>query len=165
MHINPNQPVILLASSRSAGNTFDLARRVLPEGSAPLIDLSQLNIGYFSYLYANANDDFLPLVEQLLLSPVLGFSRHHSTGTTMSAQAKTFIDRLSDLLSSASHSDTNFAAKVWLLVCTGTDSALPSAFNQPLELTCSYLGMSFLARIMPNMPTITLSVPVQVICT
>jgi multimeric flavodoxin WrbA len=143
MCIDPSQPVILLASSRPTGNTFDLARSVLPEGGAPLIDLSQLNIGYFSYSYANANDDFLPLVEQLLLSPVWVLATP-LYWYTMSAQAKTFIDRLSDLLSYRTSLGYQLRGKGLAVICTGNDSALPSAFNQPLELTCSYLGMSFL---------------------
>lgn len=142
MRIDPSQPVILLASSRPEGNTFDLARSVLPEGSAPLIDLSQLNVGYFSYSYANANDDFLPLVEQLLLSPVWVLATP-LYWYTMSAQAKTFIDRLSDLLSFRKLGH-QLRGKGLAVICTGSDSALPSAFNQSFELTCGYLGMRFL---------------------
>ncbi|TCV74176.1 multimeric flavodoxin WrbA, partial [Methylomonas methanica] len=143
MHINPNQPVILLTSSRSNGNTFDLSRIVLPEDRAPLIDFSIHNIGCFSYSYANAGDDFLPLVEQLMPSPVwvIATPLHWYT---MSAQAKTFFDRLSDLLSFRQSLGHQLRGKALAVISTGTTPSLPSAFNQPFELSCEYLGMNFL---------------------
>ncbi len=89
---------MLLASSRNDGNTFTLARLALSEQEAPLVDLGALDISYFSYSHDNAQDDFLPLAEELMASPlwVLATPLYWYS---MSAQAKTFFDRLSDLIS------------------------------------------------------------------
>src|ERR1700712_2693308 len=93
VEIRANTPAVLLASSRADGNTFSLARMVLPEGAAPLVDLAALNISYYSYSHANAGDDFLPLVERLLSAPVWVLATP-LYWYSMSAQAKTFLDRL-----------------------------------------------------------------------
>ena len=98
MRTRAASPVVLLASSRSEGNTFALARLVLPEASPPLVNPSAPRISYYSYSNDNASDDFLPLVEELMASPlwVLATPLYWYS---MSAQAKTFIDRLSNLRS------------------------------------------------------------------
>jgi putative NADPH-quinone reductase len=134
--------VVLLASSRSKGDTFSLARRVLSE-EVPLVDLGSLKIGYYAYDGTNAGDDFLALIERLVDVPV----RVLATPLywyTMSAQAKTFIDRLSDLLTTHEELGRRLRGKALAVVCAGSDPQLPGAFAQPLELTCAYLGMRFL---------------------
>lgn len=143
IRIDSTQPVILLASSRPTGNTFSLARMVLPESAAPLVDLASLNIGYYSYSNANADDDFLPMIAQLVASPVWVIATP-LYWYTMSAQAKTFLDRLSDLLSFRKSLGQQLRGKGLAVVCSGSDPAPPTPFNQPFELTCDYLGMRFL---------------------
>ena len=143
MLIDSHRPVVLLASSRSVGNTFALARAVLAEDRAPLVDLAALDIGYFSYTNAQAGDDFLPLVERLMVSPVWVLATP-LYWYTMSAQAKTFLDRLSDLLSSHQALGRRLRGKGLAIVCAGTDPQLPASFDTPFELTCTYLGLRFL---------------------
>ena len=137
------QPVVLLASSRSAGNTFRLAELILPAGTARVIDLTKLKIGYYSYGQENAGDDFVPLVEELLLFQVWVLATP-LYWYTMSAQAKTFIDRLSDLLSARKEVGRRLRGKALAVVCAGSDAQPPSSFAHPFELTCQYLGMRFL---------------------
>jgi multimeric flavodoxin WrbA len=143
MMFEPPRPVILLASSRSAGNTFALARAALPEGCATLVDLARLDIGYYSYSNAHAGDDFLPLVQRLVASPVWVLATP-LYWYTMSAQAKTFVDRLSDLLSSGNALGHRLRGKGLAVLCSGTDPELPASFDAPFELTCNYLGIRFL---------------------
>lgn len=143
MLITPAQPVVLLASSRPTGNTFALAKLMFPDDSTPIVDLAALNIGYYSYSNTHADDDFLPLVEQLMISPVWVLATP-LYWYSMSAQAKTFLDRLSDLLSLRKTLGHKLRGKGFAVVCAGSDPELPSSFNQPFELTCSYLGMRFL---------------------
>lgn len=61
---------MLLAASRSDGNTAALAPAAFAVGSASLVDLSQFNVGYFSHSRTNAGDDFLHLVKHLLGAPI-----------------------------------------------------------------------------------------------
>ena len=136
-------PGVLLASSRPKGNTFMLARMTLPPETAPLFDLAESDIGYYSYEGTNADDGFLLLVEKLLAFPVWVLATP-LYWYTMSAQAKTFLDRLSDLLAARKELGRKLRGKSFAVVCAGTDPQAPTAFTQPFELTCEYLGMRFL---------------------
>ena len=116
---------------------------LLPE-AAPLVDLRGLKIGYYSYAGENANDDFLPLIERLVQFPVWVLATP-LYWYTISAQAKTFLDRLSDLLSGGEKElGRKLRGKGLAVVCAGTDPQAPAAFAEPLQLTCDYLGMRFL---------------------
>ena len=142
VRVRASTPVVLLASSRSDGNTFALACATFPEQAASVIDLNGLEISYYSYNHANADDDFLPLVEELLAAPVWVLATP-LYWYTMSAQAKTFLDRLSDLLSFRSVLGSQLRGKTLAVLCAGTDAQLPSGFEQPFELTAKYLGMAY----------------------
>ena len=134
---------VLLASSRSAGNTRRLIDLAFPARGYVLEDLAVLKVGFYSYEYASENDDFFPLVSRML---------NHSTWViatplywySMSAQAKVFIDRLSDLLSAHKEQGHMLRGKKLAVLCSGTDPDIPPSFNDPFRLTCEYLGMEFL---------------------
>ena len=142
VQVRAHTPAVLLASSRSDGNTFALARMALPEESVPLIDLGALDISYYSYSHGNSGDAFLPLVERLLIAPVWVLATP-LYWYSMSAQAKTFLDRLSDLLSFRKPLGRQLRGKTLAVLCTGTDAELPSSFEQPFQLTAKYLGMAY----------------------
>jgi multimeric flavodoxin WrbA len=87
---------VLLTSSRSTGSTRSAVDLALHGTDFAFEDINRLRIGYYSYDYANESDDFFPLVQRLLehetwiiATPLYWY--------TMSAHAKTFLDRLSDL--------------------------------------------------------------------
>ena len=137
------RPAILLASSRPDGNTRALAELAFPQNSADFEDIASIGIGYYSYTHANEADAFYPLVQRLLAhdtwvlaTPLYWYS--------MSAQAKTFIDRLSDLLSLHKDDGRRLRGKSLAVICAGTDPRLPPGFSEPFQLTCTYLGMNFL---------------------
>jgi multimeric flavodoxin WrbA len=134
---------LLLASSRSAGNTRTLVDLAFPSGAHLFEDLHTLRVGYYSYENANAEDDFLPLVQRLMphntwviATPLYWYS--------MSAQAKTFLDRLSDLLSLHKDQGCMLRGKRLAVLCSGTDPQAPKSFSEPFQLTCDYLGMKYL---------------------
>jgi multimeric flavodoxin WrbA len=137
-----SRPIILLASSRPCGNTFRLARSVLSEDAAAPIDLAKLNIGYYAYDDTAADDDFIPLIERIVGAPlwVLATPLHWYS---ISAQAKTFIDRLTDLLEGRKDLGRRLRGKSLAVVCSGTDAEPAASFHDPLERTCVYLGMRF----------------------
>lgn len=92
-----NNPIIILGSSRSDGDTLQAIKAVTKERTVPIIDLKNLNISPYDYAYENKHDDFITLAEKMvqhnpivLATPVYWY--------TMSALMKTFIDRWSDLL-------------------------------------------------------------------
>lgn len=130
------KPIVILASSRSDGNTSAFAKNVFSPDTVDFVDLNQLNVGYFSYTNANAADDFLPFLESLLKTQVWVLATP-LYWYTMSAQAKTFIDRLSDTIVFHKELGRQIRGKSFAVLCTGTDPALPTAFNEPFEMTCA----------------------------
>jgi len=134
---------VVLASSRSAGNTRTLIDLAFPAGTHALEDLCKLKIGYYSYENAHEDDDFLPLVQRLL---------HHDTWViatplywySMSAQAKTLLDRLTDLITLHKDQGRLLRGRGLAVLCSGTDHKPPHGFEEPFRLTCAYLDMRFL---------------------
>jgi FMN-dependent NADH-azoreductase len=102
-----------------------------------------MSIGYYSYEDENSTDAFIPLARQLLAhnlwvlaTPLYWY--------TMSAQAKTFIDRLSDLTTTHRALGRELSGKSLSVICSGTDPALPPSFDEPFRLTCEYLSMRYI---------------------
>ena len=133
---------VVLASSRSAGNTRTLVDLAFPAANFALEDLCKLNVGYYSYESANAHDDFLPLIGRLqqhslwvIATPLYWYS--------MSAQAKTLLDRLTDLITTQKYQGRQLRGKTLAVLCSGTDPSRPDGFEEPFRLTCNYLGMHY----------------------
>jgi multimeric flavodoxin WrbA len=119
-----------------------VAELALPPLAHHYEDLGALSIGYYSY-DQRSSDDFLPLIDRLLpyeiwvlATPLYWY--------TMSAQAKTFIDRLSDLLEADKSIGRQLRGKSLAVISSGTDAQLPLHFDEPFRLTANYLGMKFL---------------------
>ena len=134
---------LVLASSRSGGNTRALIDLAFPSGDIAFEDLCKLNVGYYSYESANEGDDFFPLVQRLLrhdtwviATPLYWYS--------MSAQAKTLLDRLTDLLTVHKDEGRLLRGRSLAVLCTGTDPSPPHGFEEPFRSTCEYLGMRYL---------------------
>lgn len=133
-------PIIILGSSRSDGNTQKLAA-ALSNGSIPIVDLSQLNISPYDYEHKNSGDDYFELMEKLrLYDPVILATPVY--WYTMSAIMKIFIDRLSDLLSIRKELGRALAGKhIFVLASYGT--SFPDGFEEPFRQTFSYLKMKY----------------------
>jgi multimeric flavodoxin WrbA len=135
--------VVILASSRSQGNTRLLVDYLIETTDIPIIDLSSKNISYYDYERTAGNDDFIPVIQTLaekqvwiLATPVYWYS--------MSAQMKTFFDRLTDLLTTHKDLGWRLRGRAVALLASGTDPNLPEGFEAPFRLTCRYLGLNFL---------------------
>ena len=137
-----NKSIAIIGSSRRNGNTGKLIDWIADELGIEIVDLSTKNISPFDYEHKNADDDFLPLIDQLLkydniifVSPVYWYS--------MSAQMKTFIDRVSDLLFVEELKDKGrgLRGKVGYVVCTSTSDKVSDSFINSFNNTFSYLGM------------------------
>ncbi len=133
---------IILASSRSSGNTGALANVMKSELNAQLFDLADYQIAPFCYDNSN-KDDFLPLVDKLLVFDRLIFATP-MYWYSASAQMKMFIDRISDLLSFQKDKGRALRGKSVGLLATGHDDFPADCFEQMFELTFQYLGLNYL---------------------
>ncbi|HCG8518962.1 flavodoxin family protein [Vibrio parahaemolyticus] len=133
---------VILGTSKSDGNTRKLADSFVEQSGAKLFDLSNFNVSFYDYSHENKNDDFLPIIHELLsfdhlvfASPVYWYS--------MSAQLKVFFDRLSDLLTIEKGLGRRLKGKSISVLSTGYNLELPDCFVQPFELTAKYMQLEF----------------------
>lgn len=136
--------IAVFASARRDGNTGKLIDWIASELSIPVIDLAAKNISPFDYEHKNRDDDFLPLINQLLgysniifVSPVYWYAA--------SAQMKIFIDRTSDLLDIDELKDIGrqLREKTAYVVCTSISSEADPSFLNSFKDTFEYLGMNY----------------------
>ena len=140
--MSETRTVIIVGSSRSTGNTAELAIAVASKLQASVIDLNQYQIAPFDYEFKNRDDDFLTLMKQ-----VLSFDRI-ILATPMywyapSAVMKTFMDRISDLLKIEKDLGRQLRTKKAALLGTGCDAIPATCFEQVFQLTFDYLGMAY----------------------
>jgi multimeric flavodoxin WrbA len=138
-----NRIAFVIGTSRSDGNTWHLLNHVNKGLGAKVVDLSLLNISYFDYQHRNISDDFIKTIEELLEVEILGFVSP-MYWYTVSAQLKTFIDRLSDLLGPRKELGRKLKGKQTFLLATGqTEKRLTVGMEEPIKLTSDYLGMHY----------------------
>ncbi|EGG94114.1 NADPH-dependent FMN reductase [gamma proteobacterium IMCC1989] len=136
--------IALFSSARRNGNTGALIDTVAKLSKMTIINLDELNIAPFDYEYKNKEDDFLPLIEKVLMhqyiifaSPVYWYA--------VTPKMKAFIDRISDLLLLPELLDTGrqLRGKTAYIVSTSESKALSPIFSETFETTFTYLGIKY----------------------
>lgn len=134
---------VIIGTSRLDGDIVNCIKVISEKVDMQIFDLSDLDISFYDYEHRNKDDDFLPLVTELLsfdhwifASPMYWYS--------MSAQMKVFIDRLSDLLTIEKDLGRRLKGKSCSLVSTGYDLTAPDCLWQPFDLTAKYLHMDYM---------------------
>jgi len=133
---------ILLSTSRYNGNTSALVDAVSDQTDVDVFNLKNYNISPFDYEHKNIDDDFVPLVKKLLnyehivfASPVYWYS--------MTAQMKTFFDRISDLLHVKKELGRKLRSKTCSVVSTGASPQPETSFEETFINSFDYLGMKY----------------------
>jgi len=140
--------VIIIGSSRKGGETFKIVNEIMKESKDwDLIDLNDYEIGYYDYEHKNRNDDYLPLMKQLiskydnfvLATPVYWYS--------MSGIMKVFLDRITDLLEIEKDLGRQLRGKNMAVISSSIGNNLGNTFWLPFSETANYLGMKYLTNI------------------
>jgi multimeric flavodoxin WrbA len=134
-------PLIVLGSSRSEGNTWQAIQACVKGLPVSIVDLKKLHITPYDYAYGNQQDDFIPLAEKMishnpiiLATPIYWY--------TMSAIMKIFMDRWSDLIDI--RKDLGRALKYKdLYVIASYAGSPPKGFEDAFIQTCEYLSMQY----------------------
>lgn len=140
-----NTKVIIQASSKSLGNTNKIVRYLNKDNSFDVIDLATKKIGHFNYEFKNADDDFLPLMEEIIskydtiifATPVYWYA--------MSGILKVFFDRMSDLLHYKKELGRKLRGKKMAMLSNSGENDLRDGFNMPFVESAKYLGMQYLS--------------------
>jgi putative NADPH-quinone reductase len=137
----PSEILGVLGTSNNDGNTAALARAVFsPLPSAELINLNKLAIAPYDYQNRHDKDDFLPLAEKIAAAKTIVFASP-VYWYAMSAQMKTFFDRLTDLTGAHKHLGKALAGKSMFLIATGGSPLPPASFEPPFSETARYFSM------------------------
>lgn len=137
-----NKTVIILGSARADGNTRTIVNALQKEQSIDVIDLSDYQIGYFSYDFSNSDDDFIPLIENVLQYDTLVFATP-VYWYSMSAQLKTFFDRFSDLLHARKDLGRQLNGKNMFSVTCSSGDNYKDFLKAPFVETAHYLKMEY----------------------
>lgn len=138
-----NRSVIILGSARGDGETFLLANYVAEQLEIPLIKLNEKNFGDYDYNYQNQDDDFFPLISEIVenydtlifATPVYWYS--------MSAIMKRFFDRFSDLIRIHKETGRQLRGKRIAVISSASEHELKDGFLMPFKESAKYLGMNY----------------------
>ena len=143
-----NKIVVILGSSRSNGNTRKIINYLNTlDTHIDIVDLNNYNIGYYDYKFKNYNDDFFELFKSLLTYNTLVFATP-IYWYTMSAQLKTFLDRISDALKGEKKEfGRQLRGKYLAVISCGSDDEIFDGFTMPFIESAKYLGMNYIGHV------------------
>ena len=139
--------IIILGSSRKDGETFNIINEVIRNSNWDLVDLNNYKISYYDYEHKNVEDDFLPLMNDLVnkyetfifATPVYWYS--------MSGIMKVFFDRLTDLLEIDKKLGRKLAGKNMGVISSSIGHHLGETFWLPFSKTANYFDMEYVGNI------------------
>lgn len=143
MNSNNTRILSFVGSSHKNGNTTLVTKAFADISGSDIVDLGQKDISYYDYDHKNRNDDFLPLINDfidnydtmVIVTPIYWY--------TMSAEVKTFLDRISDLLTIEKETGRQLRGKSMALISQTEGDFFHEWFAEPIKLTAKYLGMDF----------------------
>ena len=140
--------VIIVGSSRKNGNTTRIVDAIAKQCNAEVVNLSDYNFSYYDYENKNIDDDFLPLMKEIIdkydtlifATPIYWYS--------MSGIMKVFFDRFSDLIRIEKDWGRKLRGKKMAVISNSHDSEneLDYNFYIPFVKSAEYLGMQYLGN-------------------
>lgn len=128
-----------------------MTKELIKQSKWDLLDLNDYNFSYFDYKHENRNDDYLPLIKEIIekydtlifATPIYWYS--------MSGIIKVFFDRFIDLLTVEKELRRKLRGKKMAVISCSIGDNLGDNFWFPFSETAKYLGMKYIE----NMHTIT----------
>jgi multimeric flavodoxin WrbA len=141
-----NKTVIIVGSSRNNGNTTRISEQIAKNFGFEIINLSDYQFSYYDYESKNREDEFLPLVKQIIekydtlifSTPVYWYS--------MSGVMKVFFDRFSDLIRIEKDWGRKLRGKNMFVISNTHDDELDYDFYIPFRKSAEYLGMNYIGN-------------------
>ena len=136
-----------MGSARKDGETFQIISNLVSQTNWDLIDLNDYQIGHYEYEHENQNDDYLPLMKNLIekydqfifATPVYWYS--------MSGIMKVFFDRITDLLVIEKELGRKLRGKEMAVISCSNGNNLGEHFWLPFSETAKYLGIKYLGGV------------------
>jgi len=138
--------LIVQGSSRTDGNTAQIADILAKKLEADIIHLKELDIHPYSYDHEHADDDFLPTMCKLVTYDVVIFATP-VYWYTMSGRMKNFFDRITDCLKTDKETGRQLRGMHMAAISCGSDHHEVEGFFVPFRESAGYLGMHYLGDI------------------
>lgn len=132
---------IINGSSRKDGNTSKIIEEFLKHQSADCFDLIDYTIGQYNYEH-NHQDDFLPLMKQLVEYDMLIFATP-VYWYAMSGYTKVFLDRITDCLKIDKETGRKLKGMKMGVISCGSENYEIKGFYESFKLSAEYLGMEY----------------------
>ncbi|WP_103070707.1 flavodoxin family protein [Aquimarina sediminis] len=139
--------VLLQGSSKSNGNTNKIITYIQEKTGFDIIDLKSKNIGAFDYEFKNQDDDFIPLMKNIVETYDIIIFATPVYWYAMSGILKNFMDRITDCLKIEKEIGRQLRGKTMGMISCGSDAELKEGFTMPFIETANYLGMHYLGDI------------------
>lgn len=139
--------IILLGSSNSKGETYQMVKYISDQTTYPIVDLKTKNILPFDYDFNNRHDDFLPLIKEIVDQYELVIFATPVYWYTMSGTMKIFFDRISDCLKTEKETGRKLRGMQMAVVSSGSDMMLKEGFYMPFKESANYLGMKYVGDV------------------
>ncbi|WP_310992053.1 flavodoxin family protein [Aequorivita marina] len=139
--------VVIVGTSRNDGDTLSFVNELIELSNWDSINLNDYNFSYYDYQNKNRNDDYLPLMNEIIkkydtlifATPVYWYS--------MSGIMKVFFDRLTDLLTIEKELGRKLRGKGVAVMSCSIGENLGEYFWLPFSETARYLGMEYLGDV------------------
>ena len=135
--------IIILGSSNSYGNTYEIVEHLNKSLQFKIVDLKTKNIGEFDYEFKNREDDFLPLMRDIVQNYDLILFATPVYWYSMSGIMKTFFDRISDCLKIEKETGRKLRGMKMAALSCGSDGHINEAYYMPFIESANYLGMHY----------------------
>ena len=135
--------VIVVGSARSDGNTSRVVNAIASRATIDVVDLNDYNFTYYDYSRANSNDDFLPLIKNIIESYDTFIFATPIYWYNMSGIMKVFFDRFSDLLTVEKETGRKLRGKKMAVISNSPDNEIDYDFYMPFRKMANYLGMEY----------------------
>lgn len=139
--------LIISGSSRKDGETKMVVEELMRLSHWDCIDLNDYRFDYYDYEHRNRDDDFIPLMREIIakydvfvmVTPVYWYA--------MSGIMKVFFDRITDLLEIEMDLGRKLRKKGMAALSVSIGNHLGDYFWLPFSETAAYLGMNYLGNI------------------
>jgi len=139
--------IIISGSARNDGDTIKVVNDLAKQLKCEVIDLNNYNFSYFDYEHLNRNDDFLPLMKNIISNYELFIFATPVYWYAMSGIMKVFFDRITDLLTIEKDLGRQLRGKCMAAISCSNGNNLEENFWLPFSKSAEYLGMKYLGHL------------------
>lgn len=141
--------IIYGSSGNESGTTWKAIQELQTITKAKIVNLSNEDISFYDYQHHNKGDGFKDIIESVVAHDHITFATP-VYWYSMSAQLKTFFDRLTDLITIRKQTGRALKGKTTSLLATGYQPELPEGFILPFKSTSEYFDMIYKSHLYIN---------------